>query len=198
MSEQEPYQLLGVSEEASFDEIKAARDQLLGVLLEDERQQQRVEQAYDAILMQRLRLRKEGKITVPEGIRFPERQDPVPPTPRATPPSWLQNWLDTPTRNDVLLTVGIMATLLLLAVADQRSPYPSWQLSLAILASIYLIYRKQRKFGRALLLTFGGFGVGLALAFAITASIGFAGSIPGSVLAGITLLVMALVAIWLR
>ncbi|NJK72832.1 MAG: hypothetical protein HC926_06300, partial [Synechococcaceae cyanobacterium SM2_3_60] len=54
MSEQEPYQLLGVPEDASFEEIKAARDQLMGVLLEDEQQQQRVEQAYDAILMQRL------------------------------------------------------------------------------------------------------------------------------------------------
>ncbi len=195
MSEQEPYQLLGVPEDASFEEIKAARDQLMGVLLEDEQQQQRVEQAYDAILMQRLRLRKEGKITVPEGIRFPERQEP--PAPPVRPRPTLPNWIDTPSRADTLLTLGLMSTLVLLSAIDQQS-YPSWQLALAILASIYLLYRKQRKFGRALLFSLAGFTFGLVLAFGLTAAIGFGGSIPGLAIATITLVVMAAVALWLR
>ncbi len=196
MSEQEPYQLLGVPEDASFEEIKAARDQLMGVLLEDEHQQQRVEQAYDAILMQRLRLRREGKITVPEGIRFPERQDP--PTPPTRPRPTLPKWIDTPSRSDMLLTLGLMSTLVLLSAVDRQSAYPSWQLALAILVSIYLLYRKQRKFGRALLLSLAGFTVGLTLAFGLTAAIGFGGSIPGLAISIITLAVMAAVALWLR
>ncbi len=98
----------------------------------------------------------------------------------------------------MLLTLGLMSTLVLLSAVDRQSAYPSWQLALAILVSIYLLYRKQRKFGRALLLSLAGFTVGLTLAFGLTAAIGFGGSIPGLAISIITLAVMAAVALWLR
>ena len=69
MGDRSPYQVLGVSEGASFEEIQNARDRLLD-RVEQQGEQTQVEQAYDAILMQRLRLRQEGKIAVPDGIRF--------------------------------------------------------------------------------------------------------------------------------
>ncbi|NJK72662.1 MAG: hypothetical protein HC926_05190 [Synechococcaceae cyanobacterium SM2_3_60] len=72
-----------------------------------------------------------------------------------------------------------MSTLVLLSAVDQQS-YPSWQLALAILASIYLLYRKQRKFGRALLFSLAGFTVGLVLAFGLTAAVGFGGQYSGA------------------
>ncbi|MEM9511364.1 MAG: CPP1-like family protein, partial [Cyanobacteria bacterium P01_E01_bin.48] len=64
-----PHQVLGIAQDASFEEIKAARDHLLQQLTQDEVQQRLVEQAYDAILMERLRLRQEGKIPIPDDIR---------------------------------------------------------------------------------------------------------------------------------
>ena len=65
MSETNPYVQLGVSEEASFEEVQAARAQLLSQCQGDDRRTQAVEMAYDAILMDRLRQRQEGRIKVP-------------------------------------------------------------------------------------------------------------------------------------
>jgi hypothetical protein len=73
MSEQSPYEKLGVSEEASFDEIQDVRNRLLQQYSGDSKRVEVIEAAYDAILMDRLRMRQEGKIKVPERIRFPER-----------------------------------------------------------------------------------------------------------------------------
>jgi Protein CHAPERONE-LIKE PROTEIN OF POR1-like len=94
MSEQTPYEQLGVSEEASFEEIRDARDRLQKEYEGEELLQTVVESAYDAILMERLKARQEGKIKVPEGIRFPERapsNSPISALPRisSNTPSWL-------------------------------------------------------------------------------------------------------------
>ncbi len=72
MSDQNPYEKLGVSEDASFDEIQEARNRLLEQHGGDGKNLEMIEAAYDAILMERLRMRQEGKIKVPERIRFPE------------------------------------------------------------------------------------------------------------------------------
>ena len=73
MSEPTPYDKLGVDDDASFEQVRDARDRLLREYEGDESQQEAIEVAYDAILMDRLRARKEGKITVPDRIRYPER-----------------------------------------------------------------------------------------------------------------------------
>jgi len=73
MSDLSPYDTLGVEESASFEEIQRAKEILL---IENEGNAQirdDVEIAYDAIIMDRLKLRQEGKIKVPEQIRFPEK-----------------------------------------------------------------------------------------------------------------------------
>jgi hypothetical protein len=76
MSEQSPYEQLGVTIDASFDEIQEARDRLTDQHSGERQVVESIEAAYDAILMDRLRMRQEGKIKVPERIRFPERQAP--------------------------------------------------------------------------------------------------------------------------
>jgi hypothetical protein len=115
MSESTPYQILGVAEDASFEEIQDVKNRLLAQHQGEEQTLDRVEAAYDAIIMERLRLRQEGKIKVPERIRFPERTTPPPstlaPLPTAPASSWLQGFIDTPSGNDILLPAGIFATL---------------------------------------------------------------------------------------
>jgi hypothetical protein len=51
------YELLGVNENSSFDEIQEARNNLLADKGGDRKQTEAIEAAYDAILMDRLRLR---------------------------------------------------------------------------------------------------------------------------------------------
>jgi hypothetical protein len=164
MSEQSPYEQLGVSEGSSFDEIQAARDRLVAELKQDPEQLKKVEAAYDAVLMDRLRRRQEGKIKVPEGIRFPERVVEPPPSPPANlasrSPAWIQRLIDTPSRADILLPAGVMAGLIALVIfAPVTAIQPA--LILAVGTSFYFLYRKEQKLGRAVLLTFAGLIIGL-------------------------------------
>lgn len=168
MSDTSPYERLGVNENSTFDEIQEVRNALLKDCAGDRQQQEEVEAAYDAILMERLRLRQEGRIKVPEGIRFPERAEPpakeVAPPEAPKTPSWLQNLVDTPSQNDILLPAAVFAGLGLLAVlmAD-----PALPLALGVGFSLYFINRKEHKFGRSLLLTLVGLIVGVVLGMQI-------------------------------
>jgi hypothetical protein len=159
MSNQSPYEKLGVSENASFDEIQDVRNRLLEQHGGDGNIREVIEAAYDAILMERLRMRQEGKIKVPERIRFPEMR--VPSSPQASQPlgqqspAWLQRSLDQPTLTDVLLPgawyLGLSATSLLYpGVGGQVLPL---SLVLGVGIGIYFLNRKEGKFGRAVLFT---------------------------------------------
>lgn len=59
----DPYQQLGVGVDASFDQVQAARQQRLGEVDDDPIARARVEAAYDAILMNRLRERQQGRVS---------------------------------------------------------------------------------------------------------------------------------------
>lgn len=163
MIEQSPYDKLGVTEDATFDEIQEARTRLVQQCSGDLDLLEAVEAAYDAILMERLRLRQEGKIKVPEGIRFAENQAQLPakntsaPAPKS--PSWLQGLRDTPSLRDILLP-GILFSGL--SCIGAFSP-AGLQLVIVVgvAASLYFINRKERKFGRAVLLTAVGLIAGL-------------------------------------
>jgi Protein CHAPERONE-LIKE PROTEIN OF POR1-like len=166
MSEQNPYTKLEVPEDASFEEIQGARDRLVEHNPNDEKARQEIETAYDAILMDRLRKRQEGKITVPEGIRFAEKiaekSAKAAVLAKATQsPSWLQKTLDRPTPTDVLTTAGVFTALGTIAVLN---PYPNaakMEDSLAFLLAIgvgftlFWLNRKEQRLGRAFLFTLG-------------------------------------------
>ncbi|WP_414544378.1 CPP1-like family protein [Nostoc sp. CCY0012] len=167
MSDQNPYDKLGVSEDASFDEIQDARNRLLEQCEGDAKSLELIEVAYDAILMDRLRMRQEGKIKVPERIRFPELRVQLPPkespTPHEQSPAWLQRMLDQPTPTDILLPGAWYLGLSTISVFSQAAGDQVLQLALVVGVglSIYFIKRKEGKFGRAVLLTLVGLTVGL-------------------------------------
>ncbi|HEY9663981.1 MAG TPA: CPP1-like family protein [Allocoleopsis sp.] len=163
MSDTNPYERLGVNDESSFDDIQEARNRLVQEHSADRKQVEAIEAAYDAILMDRLRLRQEGKIKVPDRIRFPERLvEPPPeytPPPSSQSPDWLQRFIDTPSRNDILLPAGLFLGAGLLSFVLS----PALALALGVGLSLYFLTRKERKFGRAFLLTIAGLIVGVVL-----------------------------------
>ena len=167
MSDQNPYEKLGVSEDASFDEIQDARNRQLEQYNGDAKSLELIEVAYDAILMDRLRMRQEGEIKVPERIRFPELRVQLPakdsPTPREQSPAWLQRMLDQPSPTDILLPGAWYLGLSAISVFTQAAGDQILQLALVvgIGISIYFLKRKEGKFGRAVLLTLIGLIVGL-------------------------------------
>lgn len=163
MSDRTPYEQLGVSEESSFDEIQEARNRLFEEHAGDRQLLEKIETAYDAVLMDRLRQRQQGKIKVPERIRFPERIAPES-LPNATPvssnrtPGWLKNAIDTPSQADILIPAGIFLGLSLLSLTT-----PSISLAIGVGVSLYFLNRKENHFGRAVLFTLASLIVGLLI-----------------------------------
>lgn len=180
MSTENAYEKLGVTENATFEEIQNAKQRLGEQYQNDSQRLESVEAAYDEIIMDRLKKRQEGKIKVPDRIRFPEVQktpsessfkfNPLPPE---TSPNWLQTLIDTPSQADILLPAGIFAGLgmlsLLVPETGDASIVPLL-LAAGFGICVYFLNRKEQRFGRAMLLTLVGLIVGVSL---------------GSVLAGV-------------
>jgi Protein CHAPERONE-LIKE PROTEIN OF POR1-like len=174
MSEQNPYEQLGLTEDASFDDIQAARNRLGAEFANDQKQLEKIEAAYDAVLMERLKLRQEGKIKVPDRIRFAERMVESPPSNAPQPQNqtlqWFSRFMDQPSRSDILLPAGGMSALILLVVfAPPSSVLSIVQMSLLVGlgATFYFLFRKERKLGRTVALGFGALFLGLPLGLGI-------------------------------
>jgi Protein CHAPERONE-LIKE PROTEIN OF POR1-like len=200
MSDRNPYETLGVTQDASFEEIQEAKSRLSQQYREDSKLVESIEAAYDEIIMDRLRMRQEGKIKVPERIRFPERTVEAPPS--FTPPkldnspAWLQELIDRPSRNDILWPAGVFLGL---GIASFFSvELLSLTMALGFGANIYFINRKENRLGRAFLLTLIGLVVGVAIGLGL-ASLGMPVGITAEQLAvGVTFLVFWLMSSFLR
>ncbi len=59
----DPYTLLGVSADAGFDDVQKARDRVVASCGDDAMARARIEAAYDAVLMERLRDRQSGRLS---------------------------------------------------------------------------------------------------------------------------------------
>lgn len=172
MSDQSPYEKLGVSEGASFEEIQSARSRLVEELAGDQRKISEIEAAYDSVLMDRLRLRQEGKIKVPDRIRFPEKlAQPAPveasPVPAARSPQWLQKLIDRPSLQDIALPAGVMAGAGTLIYFYPQDSTLQMAMAIATGATLFFIYRKERNLGRSVLLGIGALLVGFAIGGAL-------------------------------
>ena len=112
-------------------------------------------------------MRQEGKIKVPERIRFPERL--VQSAPKESPtkseksPAWLQRMIDKPTPPEVLLPGAWYLGLSAISVFYQAGGDSVLSLALVVGVgiSVYFLNRKESKFGRSVLLTLVGLILGL-------------------------------------
>lgn len=209
MSDQNPYEKLGVTEDSSFDEIQDAKGRLLQQHRGDQKVLEAVEAAYDAIIMERLRMRQEGKIKVPERIRFPEKVAQSPPSFPQVPvnksPAWLQRLVDTPSPRDLLwpaISFLLLSGVTIFYRAQDESSMLSLVLALGVGCSIFLLNRKERQFGRAVLLTLAGLlvgvGLGTLLGGFITPQIIAIGLRPDQFATVVTFIVLWLISSFLR
>ena len=168
MTVQSPYEKLGVKETASFEEIQDAKKRLSDRHREDNKIVESIEAAYDAIIMDRLRLRAEGKIKVPDRIRFAEpaveKSSPTTSVTENNSPSWVQDLIDTPTSQDILWPAGVFLTLATwTSVAGKDPAMLSLPIAFGFMATVYFLNRKENRFGRSLLIGFIGLVVAIAL-----------------------------------
>ncbi|ABB56590.1 CPP1-like family protein [Synechococcus elongatus] len=204
MADQTPYERLGVAESASFDEIQATRDRRLAELEPDSPQRTAIETAYDAILMERLRLRQEGKIKVPERIRFAEKpiveskKTPTFPTPSA--PAWAGRFFDKPQPQELLISSLLFGGLLVVSLFPRLQPTILQLLLVAGIGSaIWLVMRKENHFGRAALFSFAALLVGLLAGTAIAGLIPVLGPLsPEQIATAFALLLLWAIATFLH
>jgi len=162
MSESNPYRLLGVPEDAQFEEVQEARARLLAEYAADDKQQQIIEMAYDSILMQRLRLRADGKIKVPERIRYPERTVFTRPA-QQVPARPQRRWWNSLSFNaseagiSALVFAAIWLLYAVLATAGQGGGEreSGFAVAVGLLATVYFLFRKIRVFWKAILFALG-------------------------------------------
>jgi Protein CHAPERONE-LIKE PROTEIN OF POR1-like len=176
MSDHSPYEKLGVTESASFEEIQGVRDRLRQEHSGDPKRSAEVEAAYDAVLMQRLKLRQEGKIKVPDGIRFGEKTPSslpkvsMPNLPNGLSPGTIfANVFGKPEVTDIAIPTLVAVGL---ATVAALSPTPDTFQLIAMVATgaaLYGTYRKERRLGRAALVGFGGLILGYLLGIVLWA-----------------------------
>ena len=214
MSEQNVhYETLGLTEASSFEEVQSARKRLVADYEDSPQKKETVEAAYDAILMERLRLRQEGKIKVPDRIRFAEKQ--AKPKVSAAAgidagarggPEWFSDFLDQPESSRDLLWPSVVFAAL--AAISWLIAYPNplgapTALGLGMMSAIYFLNSKTRKLWRSLGITSGALFVGLALGLVVVSIFSSQGT-PlveaqiSSLAASITLLVLWFVTGFLR
>ncbi len=203
MSDRNPYEQLGVTEEASFDEIQEAKRRLLAEHVGDKKVLDSIETAYDAILMDRLKMRQEGKITVPERIRFPEKLVEKPPIfslpPVKNSPTWLQELIDTPTKSEILWSTGVFVVLGgWIAVPGFQESTLSLAIAFGVGFTLYFLNRKERQFGRSLLLTIAGMFLGIGLGTLVASWLPYVTLAPDKIITLVTFLILWLISSFLR
>ncbi|MBP0000973.1 MAG: CPP1-like family protein [Cyanobacteria bacterium SID2] len=200
MSDLSPYEQLGVTKDASFEEIQAARSRQIEQHNDDRKRVEQIEMAYDAVLMDRLRLRQQGKIKIPEGIRFPERAMPSPPQTVAPASAnrmseWFQGAIDTPSQADILWPAGVFVLLSILSAVNVA--YTPIALAFGAGTSLYFLNRKEKRFGRAVLYTLLSVVVGILIGGQLGAWLG--SQLPSETIAAwLTFFLLWLVTSFLR
>lgn len=207
------YETLGLTEASSFEEVQSARKRLAADYKDSPQKKESIEAAYDAILMERLKLRQEGKIKVPDRIRFAEKQakSSISPSSRSgsvenNGPQWFSDLLDQPeSKGDLLWPSIIFASLAGLSwlLTSGDSLGASMALALGMMSAIYFLNKKTRKLWRSLGLTSVGLLVGLGLGMLVVQIFSSQGTAladaqVSSLAASITLLVLWFVTGFLR
>jgi Protein CHAPERONE-LIKE PROTEIN OF POR1-like len=199
MSQPTPYERLGIGVDASFEEIQAAKQHLQSSSGGDQRAIDDAEAAYDSILMDRLKMRQEGKIAVPEGIRFPEKSVQTMSLPKLAPPKVVSDKLgdlvEMPTGRNLAIGAGV-ATVLAASAALPDASNDGLPLLLALSAgyTLFTLKVKSNKLGRAFAITSLGLVGSIVLILAV---ISVAGLSVDDMLAGKVYALGAIFTLWL-
>lgn len=182
----DPYQQLGVTLDASFDDVQAARQQRLSEVEDDPIARARVEAAYDAILMNRLRERQQGRVsTAARSASQREQAKPqssggssgpsLPRLPQLPMPALARSGVSWPTLQlasgrELWFPLAASGVLLLLLFALSAPP-AELILSLATLVTLLNLQRRSGRFLASLGWSFALLCLGLLLGGLLAASL---------------------------
>ncbi len=209
----DPYEQLGISPEASFETVQQAKhDRLAGLQGDDLNGRARVEAAYDAVLMQRLKERQLGQLTGAAATAS-KREAVVPSAAKAIALPNLPQLLPLPRPqlgqlklprlalaegNKLWIPLGGNALLLAgLLLAGAQAGTPELLLALATLLTVLSLQRRNGRFFAAVGWGFTALALGLLLGSLLAPALGALalGLAPAPLAAIPALLLLALAAL---
>lgn len=146
----DPYKRLGISKEASEEEIQAARTFLISRYAGHKPSVDAIESAHDKIIMQKLYERRRPKLNIKKKVKDVTQSPFV---------QAVTNRFHTPATRVIVKTAAVFALLGVLTVLFPTEDGPTFQVALSLLATVYFIHDRLKSKVRALLYGVGTFGV---------------------------------------
>ncbi|XP_057968038.1 protein CHAPERONE-LIKE PROTEIN OF POR1, chloroplastic isoform X2 [Malania oleifera] len=146
----DPYKRLGISREASEDEIQAARNFLVQKYAGHKQSVDAIESAHDRIIMQKFYERKNPKINIKKKVREVSQSRVV---------QAVMSRFRTPPANFTIKTSIAFVVLGVLTVLFPTEEGPTLQVAISLITTIYFIYDRLKSKIRAFLYGAGAFVV---------------------------------------
>jgi len=181
----DPYSLLGIAPQSSFEDVQAARQAKLEAVGDDPLARSRVETAYDAVLMDRLKERQQGRVSSAARSASQKETPPVPRPPLAQLPNLpslplprLGGGSSAAGRPSLSLATGrerlfplISHGILLVTALAFPATAPDALLALATLTTLVNLQRRTGRFWRSVGFTLLLLALGLALSQVLVAAL---------------------------
>lgn len=149
----DPYKRLGVSRDASQEEIQEARNFLIEQYAGHERSVESIEAAFEKIIMKSFRERKRSKINLKTKLK--KKVDESPPWVRS-----LINFVEVPPSEVIIRRACLYVLIGVWSVMNSSEGGPAFQVAVSLVACIYFLNEKVKSIGRACVLGFGALAVG--------------------------------------
>ncbi|KAH7366058.1 hypothetical protein KP509_18G061300 [Ceratopteris richardii] len=149
----DPYKVLGVTRDASEEEIQSARNFLAEQYAHHERSREAVEAAHDKIIMESFRARKKSKINLKSNLKKKVEES----------PPWVKrilNIFEVPPSEVILQRAVFFALMGVWSVMNPAEGGPAFQVAVSLAGCIYLLNYRLKSIGRSFILGFGGLAAG--------------------------------------
>ncbi|KAE8652439.1 protein CHAPERONE-LIKE PROTEIN OF POR1, chloroplastic [Cucumis sativus] len=149
----DPYKRLGVSSDASEEEIWGARNFLLQQYSGHERSEESIEAAFEKILMASFQHRKKTKINLKTRLKKQVEES----------PPWIKNLLnfvELPPTDVIFRRLFLFAFMGGWSIMNSAEGGPAFQVAVSLAACIYFLNEKTKSVARASIIGFGSLVVG--------------------------------------
>ncbi|KAE9609667.1 hypothetical protein Lal_00006808 [Lupinus albus] len=144
----DPYRRLGVSPDASEEEIWGSRNFLLQQYTGHERSEESIEAAFEKLLMASFQHRKKTKINLKSRLKKKVEES----------PPWIKNLLnfvELPPTEVILRRLFLFAFMGGWSVMNSAETGPAFQVAISLAACIYFLNEKTKSLGRSCIIGFG-------------------------------------------
>ncbi|MCO5608350.1 hypothetical protein L7F22_062558 [Adiantum nelumboides] len=149
----DPYKVLGVTRDASEEEIQSAHNFLAEQYAHHERSREAVEAAHDKIIMESFRARKKSKINLKSNLKKKVEES----------PPWVKrilNIFEVPPSQIILQRAVFFGLMGVWSVMNPAEGGPAFQVAVSLAGCVYLLNYRLKSIGRSFMLGFGGLFVG--------------------------------------